>query len=58
MKNDYVPGQEPICRPSSGGTSYVFCAEQDNKTIMICIDQQTDNPKLAEEIFNTFRWKN
>lgn len=56
MKNDYIPGEEPTCRPPSGGASYVFCAEKDNKSVLICVNQQTDNPALAEEIFKTFRW--
>lgn len=35
---------------------YVLCAEKDEKTVVICINQMTDNPQLAEEIFKTFRW--
>lgn len=35
---------------------YVLCAEKDEKTVVICINQMTDNPQLAEDIFKTFRW--
>ncbi|MFA6039407.1 MAG: hypothetical protein WCV62_05515 [Candidatus Peribacteraceae bacterium] len=36
---------------------YAFCAEKDERTVVICMNQMTDNPQLAEEIFNTFRWR-
>ena len=43
---------------------YAFCSEKvgdpasaaDDKRVLICISQQTDDPKMAEEIFKTFRW--
>lgn len=35
---------------------YAFCSESRGKAVVMCIHQQTDNPQLAEEIFNTFRW--
>lgn len=35
---------------------YVLCAEKNGKTVMVCINQMTDNPKQAKEIFETFRW--
>lgn len=55
---DYEPGTEPVCRPAGGpsGTGYALCSEKDGKTVVICISQMTDNPKLAEDIFKTFRW--
>jgi len=58
-KGDYAPGEQPRCRPMGGenGAGYAFCSEKDGKTVLICISQVTDNPKLAEEIFGTFRWK-
>jgi hypothetical protein len=37
-------------------SGYGFCAEKDDKRVVVCIEQITDNPKLAEEIFSTFRW--
>ncbi len=36
--------------------TYVLCSEKGGKTVLICIDQVNDDPKLAEEIFKTFRW--
>ena len=36
--------------------AYDFCSEEDDKRVVICISQQTDDPKMAEEIFKTFRW--
>lgn len=46
---------------SGGGTPpfesvYVLCSQNEEKTVVICINQMTDNPQLAEEIFSTFRW--
>lgn len=35
---------------------YVLCAEKDEKTVVICINQLKDNPQLAEDIFKTFAW--
>ena len=45
------------CMPSEPLNSlYVLCSEKDNKTVLICISQVTDNPDLAKQIFETFRW--
>lgn len=35
---------------------YAFCSEHDDKTVVICISQMTDNEAQAKEIFETFRW--
>lgn len=35
---------------------YAFCSEKDEKAVIICIQQATNNPALAEEIFRSFRW--
>ena len=35
---------------------YAFCSEKEKKTIVICINQMTDNPALAQQIFESFRW--
>ena len=35
---------------------YAFCSEHAGKQVTICISQQTDNPKLANEIFDSFKW--
>ena len=53
-----------ICGPQTGEAIYAFCSEKvgdpasaaDDKRVLICISQQTDDPKMAEEIFKTFRW--
>lgn len=37
-------------------TSYVLCSERGNAKVMICIQQVTDDPALANQIFATFRW--
>ncbi|MDP4008275.1 MAG: hypothetical protein Q8P68_03740, partial [Candidatus Peregrinibacteria bacterium] len=46
-----------------GVGAYAFCSEKENflgigepKRVVICISQQTDDPKMAEEIFKTFKW--
>ncbi len=36
--------------------SYALCSDKGEKTVFICIKQVTDNPELAEQIFDTFRW--
>lgn len=51
---DYV--REPLCRPFVNGEAYGFCAEKGEVTAVVCIAQATDNPQLAEDIFNTFKW--
>jgi hypothetical protein len=69
---DYVNNDAPPCRPpnmqfsaseygdgmSRGDNSaaYALCSETDVERVVVCIQQMTDNPKLAEEIFSTFRW--
>jgi hypothetical protein len=36
--------------------AYALCSEKDGKTVVICISQMRDDPALAKEIFETFRW--
>ena len=43
---------------SDGAGAYVLCSEKDNERVLICISQMTDDPKVAEKIFSTFRWSN
>lgn len=38
------------------GTAYAFCAEKNNKMVIICIKQMTDDEAMAKEIFESFRW--
>lgn len=51
-------GNPPICEPYGGETAeaYVLCSEKDGKTVVICINEMTNNPELAKEIFETFKW--
>ena len=51
-----IPEEIPICHPRVNGAAYVLCSEKDEKTLLICISQVTDNPVLAKKIFETFRW--
>lgn len=55
---DYELNKEPLCHPKSGkdGAAYALCSEKDGKTVLICVSQVTDNPELARQIFETFRW--
>lgn len=69
---DFPPDTQPRCRPpvlkwdydiSRGGVirlsndaAYALCSEKDDKTVLVCLSQVTDNPALAEKIFSTFRW--
>lgn len=56
--SDYLPENAPKCRPMSGknGVGYAFCSEHEGQTVLICIGQKRDNPQLAKEIFESFRW--
>jgi hypothetical protein len=38
--------------------THSLCSEKNGKTVVICINQISDNPKQAEEIFSTFKWNN
>lgn len=50
-------GDRPLCAgPSSARNRYAFCSEKNGKTIVICMHQMQDDPKLAEQIFSSFRW--
>lgn len=53
-----IQNEYPFCRPAGGqtGVGYAFCAEKDGKAVAICIQQMTDNPELAKEIFESFKW--
>lgn len=37
-------------------SAYALCSEREGKRVVVCVQQMTDNPKLAEEIFSTFHW--
>ncbi len=37
---------------------YGFCSEKDKRTVVICVNEMQDNPELAKQIFETFRWTN
>lgn len=51
------PGCSSIGENCDDGTgAYAFCSEKNDKRVVICISQQTDDPALAEEIFKSFRW--
>lgn len=57
---DWTTVENVVCKPE--GTPkpqavYALCAEKNGKTVMVCINQMTDNPKQAKEIFETFRWR-
>ena len=57
-RNGWDPPYDPqnvVCTPATKNV-YAFCSEKDGKTVVICINQMTDNPALAKEIFETFRW--
>jgi hypothetical protein len=36
--------------------AYALCSQRGDKTVVICLQQMKDDPKMAEEIFSTFRW--
>jgi len=53
---DFPNATSPVCRYSVGEVGYGFCSQRDNKTVIICVEQLQDDPQLAKEIFETFRW--
>lgn len=71
IRPDFPPGSEPFCKPPvlqwdynnaegamrlSNDAAYALCSTKNGKTVVVCVEQVTDNPKLAEEIFSTFKW--
>lgn len=71
LLNAYDAYIDAVCRPftegctqreifegtcETKGGAYALCSEKDGKTVVICISQMTDNPKQAQEVFETFRW--
>lgn len=54
---DFPLGYTDICGTyDSGSHMYAFCSEKNDKRIAICLNQQNDDPEMAEEIFKTFKW--
>lgn len=45
---------EGTCKTQAA--TYAFCSEKNEKSVVICISQVIDNPDLAKQIFETFRW--
>lgn len=37
-------------------SAYALCSERGDKRVVVCVEQLTDDPQLAEEIFRSFRW--
>ena len=53
----YIPPFNTENIKCGGGTNdYAFCSQKDGKTVVICIKQQRDNPELAKQIFDSFKW--
>ncbi len=47
----------PLCATlGSYEARYAFCSEKNGKTVVICISQMKDDPAMAKQIFETFRW--
>lgn len=55
----------PKCTPhevaydtcNDGAATYALCSEKKNSmTVFICMNQLTDNPEMAKQIFESFRW--
>lgn len=36
--------------------TYAFCSEKNSKTVVICINPIKDDPEMAKQIFESFRW--
>jgi len=54
------PDLIPLCRPTpSGGkhgSAYALCTQKNNKEALVCVSQVNDNPRVANQVLNTFRW--
>ncbi len=35
---------------------YTFCSQENGKTVVLCINQMKDDPEMAKQIFESFRW--
>lgn len=57
--DDPAPGENDVfCPPMDPATAaYAFCAQKGDRAVAICIQQVTDNPGLAEDIFKSFEWR-
>jgi len=55
-KYESTKGGEGLGKRIDGTVAYALCSEKDGKRVVVCIQQIKDDPKLAEEIFSTFRW--
>lgn len=40
----------------NGQGTYALCSTKSDKAILICVSQVTDDPDLARQIFESFRW--
>jgi len=43
-------------QPPEGMVAYALCAQKKEKIVLACLKQITNNPALAKQIFETFRW--
>lgn len=52
------PEPHPLCQSAFGSTvgSYELCSIKDEKQVIICINQKTDNYEFAKKILDTFQW--
>ena len=48
--------RKPFEYCDDGRRVYALCSEKDGKTVVICISQMKDDPELAKQIFETFKW--
>jgi hypothetical protein len=46
------PPEGVLCK----GAKYALCADKGDKTVVICISQMKEDPEMAKEIFESFRW--
>lgn len=56
---DPTGSEKIICNTDGTPTPsavYVLCSQKNGKTVVACIRQTTDNPELAQQIFESFRW--
>lgn len=59
---EWPDGWENVLCTKSGTPSpaeiYTLCSDKNGKTVVMCVNQMTDNPSLAKQIFDTFKWTN
>jgi hypothetical protein len=51
------PQGNSFCHPTPNNrNTYALCTNNKERTLVVCLNQATDSPDLAKQIFETFQW--